>query len=406
MLNAKFAASRDKTGFALADRDHYVTAIVYLKPPPAGADHKPYRVYVNYEARNAKTGEPIRQDDQAFYAAVQPVLERLRLLPGDVAQNCSDRDLDQLLYQFSDRISRFGVKQAFGLLSGCLTKEGQDKIQESAYYLASSVLAVRDLVPPTSFLFYVKPGIFPAQLTFLGEVAPQIQSSKKVLTVAIPFEGKLEIDNVRARLIPSAANLGSFSPRTMTIARSGGSSRLVLEFPAIAALKFGGLPKAQEAALQTPAGWLVCAATSDLDLQRCTTAVGQSGGGTRNIYARMLNTGYSEAPASEPPIFTLAAAADSVQIGSDGVASFAVMVEPAKGAPVTLTARGGELLVGGNPVSELNVAAKGVQPITLRNATPGSVVVLTGVSKAAADPTVKYETSVTIAVRAAAASKQ
>lgn len=274
----------------------------------------------------------------------------------------------------------------------------------TAYYLASSVLAVRDLLPPTAFTFYVQPKSSPTEVTFTNAVGPQVQSTKKLLSVSLPYQGELRVEDARAMLIPTVTGAASFAPTSVSLRVSGASSQLVAVFPPIESLKFDGLKDADATTLKTPKGWRICAARDATSLTTCAGAVGATS--DNKYYWRPLGSGYSEASAAEAPEFEMTASADAVTLATDGTLNFAVYVAPAKGTTVSIGARGGELIVGGSPIKEIKVSAMGMQPISVRNANPGGIVTLTGTSTAAADATVKFQKSVTIGVRAAPAASK
>jgi hypothetical protein len=396
-IDVKFGASRDKTGFALSDRDHFVTLIAYIKPPYQDENAKKLTFYMMHEARDAKTGAIIAVDNDAFYSALVPVMQRLGLTDDQLNSDCEIHHVDELLYRFADEVTRLSASTAATNLNRCL----KIPIQHTDYLIAE-LSAIRRLDPKSLFSFSIAPIKHSRSAEFL-DASPYVQSSKKSLTVAVPYTGELEIDAVRALLVPDGiAQAGPFAPRTVTLRTSGSQNQVVLEFPSLVSLKFDGLSDKEAEKLKSPAGWRICAAVSATALGTCRTGAAASG---KDAYSRRLSSGYAETPAVDAPAFVLSTPVQSVKIGADGLVTFAVYVEPAKDRPVTLTTEGAELMVGGAAANELEVKAKGAQSLTLRNALAGGTIRIHAVSTAEADTSVKTEHEVIVAVQAPAAPK-
>jgi hypothetical protein len=431
-LQVKFGAARDKTGFALEDRDHFVTIVAYLKPPYRDEDPRSYRFYMDYEARNSETGVPVTDNSQAFYEKVAPVVARLGLVETDIradsvarptetltetqggtkvdgpAQLFCDPKIGRLLFNFADDIGLYDGRRAILNLAECFKPSySRNAVLANALYLVSKVTNARTLASDTSFSFDIKPLSVVKDVTFNARAAPQVQVTRKAFTVAVPYAGDLDLEKVTALLTPDAdAKAGAFEPRTIALKTTGPVSQIVMDFPPLASMQFDSLPATVVTKLKEPAGWDICVAVAPQDVSDCPTTVPAPAAVVPGVYMRALSAGYSKASAADQPSFALSTPTQSVKQAADGTVTFGVYVEPPQGLPVKLTVTGGELVVGGAATQEIAVTTKGMVSLTVRNSTPGGLVVVHGLSVSTTDVDAKTTKDLSIAVQAGAAAPQ
>lgn len=429
-LQVKLSAACDKTGYALEDRDHFVTIVAYLKPPYQNEKAKRYRFYMDYEGRNAETAALVADNSGIFYDKMAPVIARLGLNateinaglvappaetlteaqggtsnPGPAGSVNCDSNLDRLLFNFADDIGLYDGRRAILDLAACFKPgNSQNAVNANALYLVSKATNARIYTSDTNFTFDLLPLSQQRIVAFDARSAPQVQATKKALTLAVPYTGELRLEDVTALLIPNAdAKAGAFSPRGIALKTTGPVSQIVMDFPSLASMEFVGLPAIAVTKLKEPSGWDVCIATAPVNTSSCPATRTAVAVGT-GIYTRSLAAGYSKTAAIDPPTFTLSTGAQAVKQAADGTVTFAIYVDPQTGSPVKITVSNGEILVGSVATQAVSVTAKSMINLTVRNPTAGALLVVRGVSAAASDPDTKTTKEISIAVQAATAS--
>lgn len=426
-LDVKFGAARDNTGFALDDRDHYVTLIAYLPEPHVGDDYR-YRFFMTQEARNVRTGQRVDFESDAFYSRTAPIVARFHLSDDLVLANQSivratrrnpspDQSdsgsgetrtcrstVGELLFYLANDVGVDGATAALSNFRNCMNSSSWGIIDSSANFLISSALTARSSDPTNSFEFHVRPSNVALGSTFPTALSPQVQNSERTTTVWVPYSGRLELDDVQALLVPiGAGGVNSLAPRAVSLRTLGAQSFVVLEFPAVASLALGSPTGRVARRFHSTQNWRVCVARTSEDLHRC--AANAAARDDARFYNGALGLGYVNVLTPQGPQFTMTTPVQSVRLAADGTLSFSVNVAPAVGRPVKLTAIGAELMVGGAVVNDLSVTTAGLVPITLRNAVPGGVATIQGVSTAAEDPEARTVRQVSVAVQAAPAGK-